>query len=120
MAGRPAITRHRHGKGWVFYVGTDSAEDSFHESLARVVATTGNLSALLAAPYGVEVVSREDSEAVYYFLLNLTETAHHDVTLPRSMDDLIAGRTGVTSVSLGPLGVAVVTVPNAAVVRDEG
>ena len=114
MTGRAAITRNRHGQGWVFYVGTDCAEDDFYEVLARAVGTTGKLSPLIAAPYGVEVVSRDDAEATYYFLLNLTETAHSDIALPKPMDDLVAERTGLTKVSLGPLEVAVLTTPKAA------
>jgi beta-galactosidase len=111
MAGRPAITRNRHGQGWAFYVGTDCAGNAFHESLARAVATTSNLSPLLAAPYGVEVTSREDSQTIFYFLLNLTNNMHNDIALPRRMDDLAAGRTGMATVSLGPLEVAVLASP---------
>jgi beta-galactosidase len=111
IAGRPAITRNRHGRGWVFYVGTDCAQDEFHERLARAVGTTGRLSPLLSAPYGVEVVSREDADATYYFLLNLTATVHNDIPLPTPMEDLISSQTGVTKVSLGPLQVAVLAAP---------
>jgi beta-galactosidase len=106
MAGQPAVTRHRFGQGWVFYVGTDCGEDGFHETLARAVGATGDLSPLLAAPYGVEVTSREDANNVYYFLLNLTETARK-IPLPRPMTDMVAEQHGLTEVSLGPLGVAV-------------
>jgi beta-galactosidase len=106
MAGRPAVTRNRFGRGWVFYVGTDSAENGFHEALANAVGAIGNLSPLIAAPYGVEVTSREDANTVYYFLLNLTETAR-TISLPRPMTDLVAEQNGLTDVSLGPLGVAV-------------
>lgn len=114
MTGRPAITRNRHGRGWVFYVGTDCAEDGFYEAVAREVGTTGKLSPLIAAPDGVEVASREDAEATYYFLLNLTETAHSDIALPKPMDDVVAERTGLTQVSLGPLEVAVLASPKEA------
>jgi len=107
MAGQPAITRNQHGRGWVFYVGTDCADDLFHETLARVVAATGKFEPLIAAPYGVEVTSREDANTAYYFLLNLTEDAKNSIALPHPMVDLIAEREGVTSVSLGPLEVAV-------------
>jgi beta-galactosidase len=111
MSGRPAITRHRHGQGWVFYVGTDSADNGFHETLARAVGVAGNLSPLIAAPYGVEVVSRENSETNFYFLLNLTEAAHDNIELPWPMEDLIAGKASVAKVSLGPLEVAVLASP---------
>ncbi len=108
MAGKPAITRNQVGRGWVFYVATDCAESAFHEALARAVGTTANLSPLVAAPYGVEVTSRESSEAIFYFLLNLTETAHKDILLPEPMRDVITGQSGLTKISLAPLGVAVI------------
>jgi beta-galactosidase len=111
MAGQPAITRNQHGHGWVFYVGTDCADDLFHEALARVVASTGRLVPLIAAPYGVEVVSREDATTTYYFLLNLTEDAHTAIALPHPMADLITQREGLTELSLGPLGVALLASP---------
>ena len=106
MAGRPAITRNRHRQGWVFYVGTDCAEDGFYEALARTVGSIGRLPPLIAAPYGVEVVSREDSKTIFYFLLNLTETTHNDIRLSKPMEDLLAEQAGVTRVTLGPLKVA--------------
>ena len=111
MAGRPAITRNRYGQGWVFYVGTDCADDGFYEALARAVGGTGKMSPLIAAPYGVEVVSRETSDTTFYFLLNLTETAHRDIALRGPMEDMIGGQTGVKNMSLGPLDVAVLTSP---------
>jgi beta-galactosidase len=111
MAGQPAITRNSYGRGWVFYVGTDCAADEFHEELARAVGLTANLSPLITAPYGVEVVSRENPETIFYFLLNLTEDVHNDITLPQPMECLITGQTAVTTVSLAPLEVAVLASP---------
>ncbi len=107
MAGLPAVTRNRYGQGWVFYAGTDCAEDGFYETIARAVGDAAKLSPLIAAPYGVEVVSREDATATYYFLLNLKEEQHGDISLTEPMDDLVAERTGVKTISLGPLDVAV-------------
>jgi beta-galactosidase len=107
MASRPAVTRSRYGQGWVFYSGTDSGDTGFYETLARLVGSTGKLSPLIAAPYGVEVTSREDSETRFYFLLNLTDTAHDGIQLPHPMLDLISGQAGISRISLGPLEVAV-------------
>lgn len=107
MAGRPAVTRNRHGRGWVFYVGVDCLEDEFYESFARLVAATTNLTPLIAAPYGVEVTSRQDGQTTYYFLLNQTDTAQNNIPLPRAMNELISAREGLTHISLEPLGVAV-------------
>jgi beta-galactosidase len=111
MEGRPAVTRNRSGKGTVFYVGCDSSDDSFYEALARIFADTCSLTPLIAAPYGVEVTSRQDAATTYYFLLNLTQTAHDNIELPHPMDDVIGEQGGVTKISLGPLEVAVVASP---------
>ena len=76
MEGRPAITRNRHGRGWVIYVGCDSTSDDFYEAVAHMAGTASGLTPLIEAPYGVEVTSRQDGDTTYYFLLNLTETPH--------------------------------------------
>jgi beta-galactosidase len=107
MNGRPAVTRNRHGKGWLYYVGCDSTDDEFYETLAKNIAATCDLSPLIAAPRGVEVTSRQDANTTYYFLLNLTETSHDAIALPHPMDDLIHDRHAVKQVSLGPFDVAV-------------
>ena len=107
MAGRPAVTRNQYQKGWVFYVGCDSADDDFYRSIALIAGATSKLEPLIAAPYSVEVTSRQDNGTTYYFLLNLTEAQHDNIQLPHPMEDLMAGRSGVTSISLAPLGVSV-------------
>jgi beta-galactosidase len=107
MAGRPAVTRHRYERGWVFYVGVDCLEGEFYETFARLVNATAALTPLIAAPYGVEVTSRHDHSTTYYFLNNLTESAHDNIELPGSMTDLIHEKDGVTKISLGPLDTAV-------------
>ena len=112
MAGRPAITRNRYEKGWVFYVGCDAVSDDFYEALARAFVSVCNLTPLIDAPYGVEVSSRKDATTTFYFLLNLTEIDHDVIRLPRPMDDLIGQRSGVTQISLRPLDVAVLAAPN--------
>lgn len=107
MSGRPVVTRNRHGNGWVFYVGADCADDAFYETVARLVGAGMKLTPLIPAPYGVEVTSRQDAEATFYFLLNLTTETHENIDLPKPMDDLIGGRAGIREVLLGPLDVAV-------------
>ncbi len=111
MDGGPAVTRNRQGKGWVFYVGCDSTDDEFYEAVARAVAAACGLTPLIDAPYGVEVTSRQDATRTYYFFLNLTTTAHESIELPRAMDDLIGGRSGVTHISLESLDVALLASP---------
>lgn len=111
MEGKPAITRKRHGKGWVFYAGTDCGDVEFHEALARAAGAAAHMTPLIEAPYGVEITSREDSDATYYFVLNLTETPHAQIELPVVMENVIDGKTDTKRVSLGPLDVAVLALP---------
>lgn len=111
LNGRPAVTRNRHGKGWVFYAGCDSTADGFYETLTRMAGEAASLAPLIPAPYGVEVASREDATSTYYFLLNLTDTAHDKIELPHPMEDLIGERKSVIQIALGPLGVAVLASP---------
>ncbi len=112
MNGRPAITRNQRGKGWVFYVGCDSTDDGFYEALARIGGDAAALKPLIAAPYGIEVTCRQDAASIYYFLLNLTQTAHEKIELPYPMEDLVGERRSITEISLGPLDVAVLASPN--------
>ena len=107
MDGRPAITRNRHGNGWVFYVGCDSTDDEFYETVSRAAASASGLKPLIEVPYGVEVTSRQEGGTIYYFLLNLTEIAHENIALPHPMEDLIHDQRGVSQVSLGPLAAVV-------------
>lgn len=107
MDGKPAVTRNRYERGWVYYVGVDCNEVEFYETFARLVGDAIELKPLIDAPRGVDVTSRQDEENSYYFLVNLTETAHENIRLPGSMNDLIHEKSGVTAVSLGPLDVAV-------------
>jgi beta-galactosidase len=106
MQGQPAVTRNRYQSGSVFYVGCDSTDDAFYEAVARAVGSTIDLKPLIAAPYGVQVTSRQNTGTTYYFLLNLTETAHDKIALPHAMDDVIHGQRGLAEISLGPLEVA--------------
>jgi beta-galactosidase GanA len=99
---------------WLYQLHPDvlSGNENGLYTLARAVAAAGKLAPLLAAPYGVEVTSREDASTTFYFLLNLTEDTKNSIALPHPMVDLIAEREGVTSVSLGPLEVGVLASSN--------
>lgn len=109
LRGSPVITKCAHGKGWTFYVSMDCQSIGFYEAIAARVGAAAGLSPLIAAPYGVEVVSREDSTNVYYFLLNLTENSHTNIALPHPMDDMLDKNLSVDSISLAPFGVAVLS-----------
>lgn len=109
LSGQPAVTRHRHGKGWIFYAGVDSIDEEFYNVLARLVGSTTNLEPLVNAPQGVDVTSRQDGDNTYYFLLNMTADRQDNIELPKVMDEIVSNRKGIARISLEPLGVAVLT-----------
>ena len=111
MEGLPAVVRHRYKSGWVIYAGTDSGEHRFHEALAQLGAKAAGLSPLIDVPTGVAVVTRDDGNQTYYFVLNLTETPHDAIALPYALDDWTNGTQGVRTIRLEPLGVALLVAP---------
>lgn len=110
LEGRPAVVRNRYKQGWVIYQGTDSSDHGFHEAVARIAADAVRLRPLMEVPGGVTVTTREDEQHVYTFVLNLTETPHSDINLPRAMRDCLKYGGEVRSINLDPLGVAVLAV----------
>jgi hypothetical protein len=57
------------------------------------------------------------------FVLNLTETAHDAIALPRPMEDWVNGGRTVSTLRLDPLGVALMVTSastSSAVTRAEG
>jgi beta-galactosidase len=111
MAGMPAVTRFAYKKGYVIYAGADSGDHGFHEELAQLAATAAMLPPLLHVPRGVTVTTREDAQNVYYFVLNLTETAHENIPLPEPMEDWTRSGRVIPTLQLEPLGVALLVQP---------
>lgn len=96
LAGSPAITRHSHGAGTAWYVGTSLVDPG--PLVERLLAETGVTPVLPGLPPGVEAVRRGD----HVFVINHTDD---DVALPLSGADLLT-RTDVDRVPAG--GVVVV------------
>lgn len=111
MTGKPAVTRHRSGKGWVFYVGVDSNDSDFYDVIARAIAGTIDIKPIVDAPRDVEVITRSDGKTAYVFLLNMAETDHGEIALPQAMDDVLGGQSAIEKIALGPLAVAVLSHP---------
>jgi hypothetical protein len=60
------------------------------------------------ATFGVEVVSRQTADTIFYFLLNLTEE-DHQISLPRAMKDMLGDRNEISQIQLGGLEAAVLS-----------
>jgi beta-galactosidase len=104
-AGQPAITEHRFGKGRAFYVAT-GPEQTLTSSLVKGLLADLDLTPPLEAPAGVEVTRREGNGRRYTFVLNHNSTPV-EVPLPSPMRDLISGESHSDTLTLPPLGVAI-------------
>jgi beta-galactosidase len=105
-AGTPAVTRHAFGDGLTYYLGTRPEEHYTRLLLGQICRETG-VSAPLEAPSGVEVVRRRTGEASFLFVLNHNAESA-EVRLDGPVRDLLTGRAHDESLTLVPLGVAVV------------
>lgn len=107
FAGRPAITRNRHGRGIAYYLGTRPEVRGLDRLLTQVIRDA-KVKPVLKTPAGVEVTLRESGKSQFLFLLNHTD-ATAKVSLGKfSGRDLISGRSVAGRVSLAPLDAAVV------------
>jgi beta-galactosidase len=104
-AGRPAVTRHRFGRGRSYYLGTRPERAYMDTLLARACDESG-VRPPLEAPDGVEVVRRVAGADSFLFALN--HTAHAvELARPGAARDLLADRPRRGRIRLEPLGVAV-------------
>lgn len=110
-AGRPAVTRHRHGAGTGWYLSTRPDAEGLARLLRRVYRDAGVTPAGL--PEDVEVVRRRGAEADFVVVANHTDKP---VDVPLTGVDLLTGETaepgqGALTVAAG--GVRVVRAPRA-------
>jgi beta-galactosidase len=105
LKGKPAVTRHRFGKGTSTYVGT-ILEDKAMGSLLRTAWTDAGVTRV-EMPAGVEVVRRHGADRSFLFVMN-----HHDAEVQVQTGpgvDLITGeKVGPNGLRLLPYGVAVI------------
>ena len=103
--GTPAVTRHAFGQGVAYYLGT-RPEEAYMKQLLATVCREAGVEAPLEAPSGVEVVHRKTGEASYLFILNHGAQPAM-VHLHKPARDLLAGSEHRGTLTLEPLGVAV-------------
>lgn len=102
LAGRPAVTRRRTGRGAAWYVATDLDAPSRATLLDAALDAAGVAPVLRGLPDGVEAQRRGD----VLFLLNHASTA----ALVRGVEgiDLLTGLTVTDEIRLDGLGAAVI------------
>jgi beta-galactosidase len=105
-AGTSAVTRHAFGDGVTYYLGTRPDERYTRLLLGQICRETG-VSAPLEALSGVEVVRRKTVGTSFLFVLN-HNVESVEVRLDQPVQDLLTGKVHDESLTLDPLGVAVV------------
>ncbi|MFI5681299.1 beta-galactosidase [Streptomyces cellulosae] len=104
LAGHPAVTRHRHGNGAAWYLGTHPDQDTLAALLHRIRQEAG-VTPEQDAPAGIEVVRRRGEQADYLFLIDHTGKG---AEAPAEGVELLTGTPVTGTVTVPPGGVAVV------------
>jgi beta-galactosidase len=107
-AGKAAVTENRAGKGWVYYVGTESPSPIFYDRLIARAAQQNALALNSKLPQGVEVAARQKAGTKILFLLNYTSSPQ-TVPLDQAYHNALTGKTEPMEVALPPYGVKVLT-----------
>lgn len=106
LAGKPAVTLHTAGRGFVVYVAFTSRQDAFFDALFSILGARFQLEPLCSASRDVDVVSRTANGRSFLFLLN-NSSAPAKIGLARPCTELISGRPASGDFELGPLDVAI-------------
>jgi beta-galactosidase len=102
---QPAMITHAVGKGNITYLGT-IPDPTLMQSLLQTASTEANIKrAFGSIPVDVEVCRRFSTTHAVYILINHSR-ASQNVTLPKSMRDLLTDMT-LTTIELPPQGIAV-------------
>ncbi|MBU8860903.1 MULTISPECIES: beta-galactosidase [unclassified Micromonospora] len=104
-AGRPAITRHRVGDAYTWYVSTRPDDDTYRRLLSEAARVAGVTPACPGAPSRVEAVRRHDADGSLLYLLNHTDRPQR---VPVTGLDLLTGAAADNALTIEAGGVAVV------------
>jgi len=107
FAGRPAVTRHAHGRGAAYYLATRLDAAGLDLLLDRVVLEA-KVQPVLRTPAGVEATRRTSRRDQFLFLLNYNDRPVKVALGASGGRDLISGKSAARAVTLAPLGAAVI------------
>ncbi len=105
---QPAVLTHNFGKGTITYIGAVLDEKTMAAAADWMVKQSGVSAVFGPVPGGIEVCRREGNGKRIFVLINFQRNAQQ-VTLPHPMKAMLLGSGDVTSVSLPPYGVEVLS-----------
>lgn len=107
-AGKAAVTENSAGRGWVYYVGTESKSPLFYDRIIALAAAKSRVALNEKIPAGVEVAVRQKADKKITFVLNYT-SADQVVPLEQSYRNALTGETEPMDVRVPAYGVKVLT-----------
>jgi beta-galactosidase len=110
LDGQPAMITRSVGKGRITYLGAVLDADLMKHVIDRATTDAQVKPELDTVPAGVEVCRLVDGKRAVFVLINHSlaqNSAQLHITLPEQMKDVLRDGQTVTSVDLGPQGVAV-------------
>ncbi|MEV7601883.1 beta-galactosidase [Kitasatospora sp. NPDC089797] len=110
LAGRPAVTRRRHGSGSAWYLSCHLGPDT-GRVLDLPLAEAGIGPELPGLPADVEATRRRAADGTEYLFLLNHGPADRRVPLTRPGTDLLTGTATGDALTLAPLGAAVLRLP---------
>lgn len=106
-AEKPAISKHRFGKGQVIYIGA-LGDAAYYNAIVRWLSQLAGITPLLATPIGVEVTERWQGDERLLFILN-HNLVSQTFTLPKNYKDLLNGRVYSGTITMAPYHVLILT-----------
>ncbi len=90
-AGMPVLTKNAFGKGFGYYVATQSDDAFYREYLGEICREAG-IEPVMDAPDGIEVTRRVNENGTFIFILNHTEEPQV-MAIPFAGCDLLGGKS---------------------------
>jgi beta-galactosidase len=107
MVSFAALTRHRFGEGWGYFLGTVIEEPAFYDRLMGDILERAGIAPPVTPPEGVEVSVRENDDRRLLFVINHTEEVQ-SVAVPAGRTELLSGKPTGETLTLDRFGVAVI------------
>ncbi|MDE6404470.1 MAG: beta-galactosidase [Lachnospiraceae bacterium] len=107
-AGMPVLTKNAFGKGFGYYVATQS-DDAFYRTYLGEICREAGIEPIMETPDGIEVTRRVNKNSTFVFLLNHGDAARV-MAMPFAGTDLLRSKSYKTgdALTLEAKGVAIV------------
>ena len=87
----PVLTKNAFGKGFGYYVATQSDDDFYRKYLGEICREAG-IEPIMETPDGIEVTRRVNKNGTFVFLLNHGEESQV-MAMPFAGTDLLGGKS---------------------------